>query len=305
MLCISINDMLIKTLSDGYPLHQIVFLRSVIGILFTLIFVQIEGGLSILRTRRPGLHILRASLLVGANLLYFAALAAMPLAEATALFFVAPLMITLLSIPVLGASVGPRRLIACAVGFVGVLVIVAPGRSGFGAGTPLTILLLPVAAAACYAGMQILTRKLGAESKASAMSFYIQATFILVSLGFWAVAGDGRFINGDSDPSLQFLFRAWRWPAPEDAWVFGFIGTIVGIMGYAIAQAYRLGEPATLAPFEYVAMPLAVLWGLLIFGDLPDLRTWFGIALIVGSGLFVFVRERSRRVPPSQPARRA
>ncbi len=305
MLCISVNDMLIKYVSGDYPLHQIVFVRSSIGILFTLVFIRLEGGLGILKTRRPGLHFLRAILLVGANILFFAGLAALPLAEVSALFFVAPLMITLLSVPVLGQPVGPRRLIACAVGFLGVLVMLAPGQ-GQGAldGVSRWTLLLPVLAAACYAGMQVLTRKLGSESQASALSFYIQAMFILVGIGFWAVAGDGRFAEGVEDPSLQFLLRAWRWPDPDDIWVFALIGVIVGVLGYAMAQSYRLGDPATLAPFEYAALPLAVFWGFAIFGDVPAGRSWLGIALITGAGLFVFLRERAKGLPPARTGAR-
>ncbi|MEM0946645.1 MAG: DMT family transporter [Pseudomonadota bacterium] len=303
MVCISINDMLIKEMSGDYPLHQIVFIRSAIGICFTMVFLQFEGGFRALKTRRPWLHALRAGLLVGANVFFFAGLAAMPLAETSALFFVAPLMITLLSVPVLGQRIGPRRLVACGFGFLGVLVMLAPGQGGL-KDTPHLTLLLPVLAASCYAGMQVMTRLLGSESPASALSFYIQAGFILLGAVFWFVAGDGRFAESVNDPSLEFLLRAWRWPTPGDAWLLVLIGSMVGVLGYTIAQAYRLGDPATLAPFEYVALPLAVLWGFLIFGEVPGLRSWIGIALIVGSGLFVFLRERSRGLPPARAGRR-
>ena len=104
--------MLIKQLSGDYPLHQIVFARSMIGIAFTLLIVWYEGGIKILKTKTPGLHLLRALLIVVANMTYFSALAVMPMAEATALFFVAPLFVTLLSIPILGrrwARAGGRR----------------------------------------------------------------------------------------------------------------------------------------------------------------------------------------------------
>ena len=125
-VAISLNDMLIKQLPGGYPLHQIVLIRSGIGIFFSLMLVQWESGMSILRTATPGLHLLRGLLIVCSNMTYFVALAAIPLADATALFFVAPLMITLLSIPMLGEKVGPMRLGACAVDFLGVLVMVEP-----------------------------------------------------------------------------------------------------------------------------------------------------------------------------------
>ena len=96
-----------QKLSGDYPLHQMVFIRSAIGILFSLILVQVEGGFNILKTKTPGLHALRGILIVCSNLTYFTALAVVPLADATALFFVAPLMITLLSIPILGKKSAP------------------------------------------------------------------------------------------------------------------------------------------------------------------------------------------------------
>src|SRR6056297_1629171 len=116
VLAISVNDMLIKFLSGGYPLHQMVFTRSAIGIVFSLMLVQLEGGWRILHTQTPWLHALRCVLIIMANMSFFAALAVLPLAEATAVFFVAPLMITLLGVPVLGEKVGPLRIGAVVVG---------------------------------------------------------------------------------------------------------------------------------------------------------------------------------------------
>ena len=141
---ISINDMLIKQLSGGYPLHQMVFTRSIIGIMFSLIFVQMEGGWRILRTNQPGLHVLRGLLIVTSNMTFFVALAAIPLADATALFFAAPLFITLLSIPILGEKVGPLRLGAVIFGFLGVVIMQRPWEGVDTLGTSRLILLLPV-----------------------------------------------------------------------------------------------------------------------------------------------------------------
>ena len=305
MTAISVNDMLIKYLSDGYPLHQIVFTRSLIGIAISLIAVQFEGGFRILRTSRAGLHVLRALLIVTANLCFFMALAAMPLAEATAVFFIAPLVITLLSIPLLGEAVGPRRLIAVVVGFAGVLVMLGPG-GGSEEGPGLFVALLPVAAATCYALFQILTRRLGGVTKASAMAVYLQGGFLAVSLGFFAIAGDGRYAAETENESLRFLFRAWVWPAGGDMWLFAGLGVISGIVAYALSQAYRSASAATVAPFEYIALPLAGLWGFAVFGEIPDLRALAGIALILGAGLYVFARERVRDRPrrDSHPVRR-
>ena len=237
---------------------------------------------------------------------FFTALAVMPLADATALFFVAPLFITLLSVPFLGETVGLRRIGAVLVGFLGVLVMLGPGAE-MGQGLPSRwVLLLPVVAAFGYACMQILTRKLRVTAKASAMSVYIQGMFLLVGAAFFLVAGDGRFAAGQSNESLIFLLRAWVWPAPEDVWLFATLGAMSAIVGYSLSQAYRLGDAATIAPYEYAALPLAVMWGYFIFGTLPGVTTGLGIALIVGSGLFVFLRERARQAETAdnRPVRR-
>lgn len=292
VFCISINDMLIKQLSGGYPLHQIVFARSFIGILFSLILVQLEGGWRILYTRRPGIHVVRGLLIVISNMTFFLALAALPLADATALFFAAPLFITLLSIPILGEKVGPLRLGAVVFGFVGVIVMQRPWEGAGNIGAARIVLLLPVAAALTYALTQLLTRKLGVESKASALAVYIQGMFIVVSAGFFLVAGDGRFALGSSNPSVQFLLRAWVWPDQNDLWVFVGLGLNAAIIGYCLSQAYRVADAATVAPFEYVGLPLAVFWGFFIFAELPVFEVWIGITMILSSGVFVFLRER-------------
>lgn len=292
---ISINDMLIKQLSGGYPLHQMVFIRSGIGIFFSLMLVQMEGGLAILRTKRPLLHLTRGLLVVLSNMTFFGALAVLPLADATALFFVAPLMITLLSIPMLGEKVGPMRLGAVVVGLMGVVIMMKPWQSAGALEVSRAVLLLPVAAALTYALFQILTRKLGASTRASAMAVYIQGIFMIVSLGVYAVAGDGHLADGVENASLVFLLREWVWPQGTDIWLFLGLGLNSAVIGYSLSQAYRLTDAATVAPFEYVGLPLAVFWGWIIWGDLPDLAVTAGIVLIVGSGLFVFLRERQRK----------
>ena len=294
VFAISINDMLIKQLSGGYPLHQIVFLRSLIGLLFSVGIVQMEGGWRILKTAHPWLHLIRGLLIVVANMSYFVALAALPLADATALFFAAPLFITLLSIPILGEKVGVLRISAVLVGFGGVVIMQRPWADAGSLEASRLVLLLPVLAALTYALNQLMTRKLGVESKASAMSVYIQATFVVVSIGFFVVAGDGRFAEGLENPSMQFLLRAWIWPATGDWWVMTGLGFNAAIIGYCLSQAYRMADAATVAPFEYIGLPLAVFWGWIIFAEFPMWEVWAGIALILGSGLFVFLREQQK-----------
>jgi len=294
----SIQDTTIKWLSDGYPLHEIVFIRAVVAMCFTLaIFVPLEGGFRNLLSPRWPLHLLRGFSIVIGNSCFFAGLASLPLAEAVAIFFMAPLFITLLSVPMLGEKIGLHRGLAIVIGLCGVLVIIRPGSATYQIAA-----LLPLAGALAYALLQMMTRKLGLAEKASTMAFYIQFMFLMASSGMWLVAGDGRF-GGTDNASLEFLLRAWVWPSPGDLGIMLAIGSLNAFGGYLISQGYRVAEAGLVAPFEYVAMPLSILWSVLIWNIWPDGMTWLGIALICGAGLYVVYREtvRGRKIVSERP----
>lgn len=285
MLMLSLQDSVIKWLGATYALHEIVLSRSVIAAALTLIVLAASSRMGDLRTRRWSLHLTRGLLLVATNSFFFLALVAMPLAEAVAMFFVAPLFITILSAVVLREPVGRRRLAAVLIGFAGIVIMVRPGSGLFG-----YTALSPVAAAATYAVMQILTRRLGATDSAAALAFYVQAVFIVVGIAMWLAVGDGRFAGSD-DPSLDFLLRRWRMPTGVDLLLFGLVGLLIAVASVLLFQAYRITEAATIAPFEYIALPFATLWGFLIWGDVPDALALLGMTLIVGSGVFIVLRS--------------
>ena len=286
MLFFSVNDVTIKFLSPYYALHEIVLLRSLIGMAVLLAFiVPFSGGLAALRTNRLGLHLIRASFVVVANMAFFLGLSAMPIAEAVAIFFISPLVITVFSVIFLKETVGPRRWVAIAVGLCGVIVMVRPGTEAFQPAS-----LLPLAAAVCYASLHMMTRKLGGTEGAAALSFYIQITFVVVTLAIGLAIGDGRYSEQDN-VSLAFFFRAWSWPAAEHWPLLCAVGATSALGGFFISQAYRLTEAAFIAPFEYVAMPIAIFWGVVVFDEWPDAVAWAGIALIIGSGLYLLWRE--------------
>jgi drug/metabolite transporter (DMT)-like permease len=282
----SINDMTVKLLSGDYALHEIILIRSVIGMTVLMaVIVPLEGGWAVLRTKRLGMHMFRGLCVVVANMTFFLALATMPLADAVAIFFVSPLIITLFSVVFLGETVGPRRWIAVGMGLVGVIVMVRPGSASFQ-----LVALLPLVAAVAYASLHILTRKIGSTEKAGTLTFYIQLTFIFVSMTMGLLVGDGRFA-GTGDLSLDFLFREWVWPSNGDWWLLLMLGTSSTFGGYLISQAYRMCEAGLAAPFEYTAMVLAIFWGFVVFGEWPDSVAWIGISLIIGGGLFMLWRE--------------
>lgn len=285
-VCFSTTDVTIKFLSDAYALHQIILLRSVIGIaVIVLILMAGSGGLKSLKTKRLKRHLVRGLSVVMANVLFFLGLVAMPLADAVALFFISPSIVTLFSIIFLKEYVGPHRWFAIGLGFVGVLIMVQPGGNQF-----MLASLLPIGAAICYASLHTLTRTMRDTESASTMTFYIQFMFILVSAIMWALVGDGRF-NSANSPSLHFLLRAWEPWQYADMKLFVLLGAGSTLGGYLISQAYRHAEAALAAPFEYIALPLAMMWGLVVFDEWPNNLTLIGSSFILASGLYTLYRE--------------
>ena len=296
VLFFSLNDASIKFLSGNYALHQIVLVRSLIGLLVLVaIFIPFHGTFTVLKTKRLGMHILRGLAVVFANLTFFLGLAELPLAEATSIFFVSPLLITIFSVLFLKEQVGIHRWGSVFIGLVGVLIILRPGTEAFKLAS-----LLPIAAALGYAALHMLTRHIGKTESALTMSFYIQMTFIFICAVFWLVVSDGRFATEES-PALNFLLREWADLKKEDWPVFALLGASSAFGGFLISQAYRKAEAAFVAPFEYVAMPLSIFWGMLVFKNAPDLQSFFGMAMIIGSGLYIIWRETIRGQKATQP----
>ena len=291
----SIVDATIKFLSGEYALHEVVLIRSLIGLALLLVFIiPMQGGLAILRTNRIGAHVFRGACVVFANMAFFLGLAAMPLSDTVAIFFVSPLIITTFSVIFLKESVGPHRWAAVAVGLVGVLIVMRPGTSAFQMAS-----LFPLAAAVGYAALHTVTRVIGNTENPGNMTFYTMIVFVFASAVIGLCIGDGRFA-GSSDPSLEFLVRGWTVPESADYGFLFLLGLSSTAGGYLISQAYRLCESGLAAPFEYVAMPLSIILGIVVFGEWPDAMAWIGTILILLGGVYMFVREA--RSPPARPA---
>ena len=284
ILGISINDTIIKFLSDAYALHQLVFIRAIFGLLIIVPLVLVRQGIAVLRTTRPGIHALRGLLIVLANLTFFAGLASLPLAEASAVVFVSPVLITIFSFYFLGEQIGVWRWSAVIVGLIGMICVVQP----FGARLELTY-LWPFAAAVCYAGFTVTTRFLGRTEGVASLATYSIVSFLVVSVAMGLLVGDGSFAN-TGNPNLEFLLRAWRWPDAADLGQIAAIGVLSAVIAIAMSAAYRAGEASFLAPFEYVNLPLVLLWGFLIFGDFPNALALFGMALIASGGMIMIFR---------------
>ena len=212
-------DMGIKFISGDYALHQIVFTRSMVGIIFTFIIFGLgDGGFRFIFTKRLGLHLLRGFGIVIANLCFFTSLVTISLTESVSIFFIAPLLITALSVIFIGEKVELRNWAAVLAGLAGVVIIMRPG---FGSFNP--AILLPLGAALAYALVQITTRKMGEKEKASTMVFYIQINLLVISGLFGLFFGKGQLAD-PTNSTLNYLLRSWTIPSLKDFLIMFGIG---------------------------------------------------------------------------------
>lgn len=266
---LSAGDAASKYLAASVPALHIVWLRYITSALILLAIIAGQRGKISLRTRRPGLQLLRGIGIIGSSIFFVSSLKYLKIADATATSFVAPLFVTALSIPLLGEKVGWRRWLATIVGLIGVLIVVRPGGSGFQPAS-----LLPVLSSLSWAFSLIVTRLMsGTENPIATITY---------STVFGAI--------------VSSLLLPAHWVEPS--WTIALVGFFIGVVSTAghwlVIVAFRYAAASLLAPFSYIQLFWAALFGFLLFAALPDLWTWVGAAVIAGSGLYTAHRERIR-----------
>ena len=281
----SVQDLILKLLSGAYPLHQAMVLRSLTAIPFLLLLVHLDGGLGRLFTPGTRAMIWRGVVMFLAYTSYYLALAALPMATTVALYFSAPLFITVLSVFFLAEKVGPRRWSALVAGFAGVLIMVRPGSDLFDWAA-----LLPVLSGLTYAISMIAARRLGTTESAAALAFWGNAVFLVAALAMSALLGSGSY-EGDAHPSLEFLLRGWVMPSAFDLFLMASCGVIAAAGLTLLTQAYRIGEASVVTPLEYTGLLWSVIYGWVFWRDWPTMPDWTGIAIIIAAGLYILWRE--------------
>ena len=287
-ICFSVNDISVKLFSSEMPLNQLMFFRAIFAISILLfVILPFYGGFKYLNTNNPTFHIFRGLAVVGANTFFFISIAELSLAEATAIFFIAPILITIFAMFFLQEKVGIRRGLACIIGFLGMLFIIKPGTISFE-----LISVFPLIAALFYTALHIITRKYGSQEKPLTMGFYIQVCFLVTSLMF-----AGGFYLADFDPeqsnALKFLTGSWVSVSTFDLFhILVGIAFPISIGGILVSYAYKNYEASFLAPFEYGALVIAVVSTYLIWNEIPDRLSLIGMILIMLSGIFVSLREK-------------
>lgn len=268
LFCFISLDTIIKFLIHDYSVVEVAWARFFFATIVAIIMCG--RRLPALAVSRVSRHqALRSVLLMITNVLFIMGLESTPLATATTIMFTSPLLMTILAVPLLGEEVDAHRVIGVVVGFGGAVIVVQPWHSGFAATNAGMLFLL--AAAVASANYQIATRLVRADDP-------------LTSLLYTATAG--------AVVSTAILPWFWSWPSPR-AWILmGAMGVAGGAGHFCLIKAMKSAPASVVAPFNYTSLVWATLYGLILWGDWPDRWTWLGALLIVGSGLYIFHRER-------------
>lgn len=274
MAVLPLLDVTAKYLGQqGVPVMQIVWARLFFGAWMTLPFALKLVGVRGLVPNMPVMHGVRASFMVAATAFFFWALHYLPIADTLAIFFVQPLVLTLLSPIVLGEHVGLRRWVAVMIGFIGTLIIIRPGFQELNPGV-----FLALASGTCLAIYLLLTRKIAGSAPAMVTTFYTTLSGAIIT-------------------SVIVLF-VWVPPTPEQWGLFVLLSFIANGGHYLIVKSYDHAEASLLAPLAYTEMVMAVLAGWYFFGDFPDMWTFVGVAILIACAIYISWRERVRNVTP-------
>ncbi|RWE35344.1 MAG: DMT family transporter [Mesorhizobium sp.] len=297
VLVFSLQDPLVKAVSSGYPVTEVMAIRSIVALPILIVLVHADVGLRAILSRRFGLLTIRAFIQFTSYTVYYLAIAALPLADAVALYFMAPLFIMALAGPYLGERVSWRTLATVLIGLFGVIVMVRPGAGLFDWAA-----LLSLGSAALYGFSQLMARKIGDTESSTVMAFYQNGAYLVgaaVVAGTFHLAG----ITHAAHPSLEFLVRPWIWPTLPDFLKMAACGFVASAGMILLSQGYRLAPANRVATFEYTGILWSPLWGFLFFAEVPRSTTVIGAALIIGAGLLALNTERRTGPAPALVAR--
>ena len=289
MLLFSVQDVLVRQLSDYASLTQIMFIRGIFGGLILLFFLKLTKRSISFSSAYPLLATARVLLFLMGFLCFYFALGKMELAEATSLFFVTPLFITILSKFIFKSQIGAYRICAIIVGFVGILFIVKPNPDGFN-----KIALLPIFTAFTYSVSMMIAKY--TREKDTVFQQMLHLYFGSAALAFvaWLIIPLIEFEPSQAK-NLEFLIRDWS--IYNSSVLLMLLGiAVIGSAGMLLlTSAYRVGSPPVIAPFEYIMLIFAIGNGFFFFSEIPDIYSILGMLLIVGSGFFIFIREGAKK----------
>ena len=286
MLIFSIQDSIMKYIYNSTSLYEVYIIRTLVSFLIIIIFLKFLKKPIVFKTHYPFLTFCRIILFFFGFSSFYISLTIMPLAMATALFFVSPFLITIFAKIFLKDQVGPRRWLAVIVGFFGVYIILNPNFDNFN-----YLNLTPILCAFCYALSMIIIKKTSDKDDVYQQMFQFYIGALIISGIFYLFIGDGQY-NTIDNPAAQFIFREWFSNLEFSLIYMIVLGFTAAAAFLFVFSAYRIASPAVVSPFEYSILIWSSLSGWLFFDEVPGLRTILGMFLIVAGGIYIFIREK-------------
>jgi drug/metabolite transporter (DMT)-like permease len=280
-----LHDTVIKLLTEGYSTAQILFFGRLLSVPVSVGLILYRQGVAGLGSKRPWLHAARGALSIVDMILFVSAIALTSLANAITISFASPLIMTALSVMVLGERVNWKQWLAVAAGFLGVVIVFQPSAAGFGPAS-----VYAFGSAVAYAVFLIFTRAMTRTESIPSMMFW-NSSLVMLAMGV-------------------MMMPDWKTPVGDDLWLFVYLSFSGVLAQYVTTAAFRYGEASLLAPIQYTALVWAAIAGYLVFGDVPSGTLWVGAAVIMAATLYVIrgeaagrrARRRARRLAEAAAA---
>ena len=286
MMVFSVQDGIMKHIFSFVSLYEVYLIRTVVSFILILFFLILTKKPIVFKTQYPFLTFLRVIFFFFGFSSFYISLTVLPLALATALFFVTPFLITIFAHFFLKEEIGFRRWSAVIIGFIGVYITLNPDFNDFN-----YLSLLPILCAFCYSLSMIIIKKTSDKDNVYTQTFAFYIGAIVISSIFYFIIGYGQY-NTSDHPASQFIFREW-FVDMETSILFMVATGITATLAFLLLfSAYSIASPAVVSPFEYSILLWSSLIGWLYFNEIPSLTTVIGILIIVSSGIYIFMREK-------------
>ena len=286
MAFFSIQDALIKFIYEDAALYELYFGRTVVALVLLIGYLKFSNQKIILKTHYPFLTIFRVICFFFGFSFFYISLTYMSLAMANALFFSSPFFVSILATIFLKEKVGIRRWSAIFVGFLGVYIVLNPNFNDFN-----FMKLAPVACALCYAISMTITKITSAKDNVYTQMIHLYFGATIISILFFIFTGEGQF-NKFTNPTFQFIFREW-FTNPSYAWPFIIsMGCIGAVAFFFVLSAYTVASPSVISLYEYSLIIWSIMTGYILFNDVPTIRTFVGVSIIIGAGVYIYFREK-------------
>ena len=288
MMVFSVQDSIMKYIYNFASLYEVYLIRTLVSFVIIFLFLKLTKKPIVFKSQYPLLTFIRVILFFFGFSFFYVSLTVLPLATATALFFVTPFLITIFANLFLKEHIGIRRWSAVIIGFIGVYIILNPNFSNFDYMT-----LTPILCAVCYSLSMIIIKKTSEKDSVYTITFTFYIGAIIISSIFYLLIGDGQYFTA-GNPAYQYIFKEWFQNLEISMLLMVATGFTASAAFLLLFTAYSISSPSVISPFEYSILLWSSLSGWIFFNEIPNVNTIIGTLIIVICGIYIFIREKAQ-----------